>query len=73
MITSRVRRGLLAVALGIASLVVTGTGAAPSAGAAEPNGYPSVEVTDLKTGKTVNLSTNNGGKLPTLAWFWAPH
>jgi hypothetical protein len=74
MTTSRIRRGILAAALGISALVATTTGISPSASAAEEvKGYPAVQVTDLKTGKTVDLSLNNGGKLPTLAWFWAPH
>jgi hypothetical protein len=74
MTTSRIRRGLLAAVLGIAALGATTTGASPSASAAEEaKGYPSVQVTDLKTSKTVDLASNNGGKVATLAWFWAPH
>ncbi len=48
-------------------------GSSTPASAQEVKGYPSVKVVDLKTGKTVNLASNNNGKLPTLAWFWAPH
>ncbi len=70
---SRLRRGFIAAALGIAALVATATGSPSASAAEEVKGYPAVEVVDLKTGKTVDLSTNNGGKLPTLAWFWAPH
>jgi outer membrane protease len=63
--------GVLA-AIAVTASVVAGT-SRPAAAQGSINGYPKVNVVDLKTGKKVDLASNNGGKLPTLAWFWAPH
>lgn len=37
------------------------------------NDVPKVVVTDLRTGKPVNLPSIVDGKKPILVWFWAPH
>jgi hypothetical protein len=66
-------RALFKSALAVTSIVGLVAGPAPRASAQDIKGYPSVKVVDIKTGKTVDLASNNGGKLPTLAWFWAPH
>lgn len=66
-------RALFKTGLAVTSIAAVVVGPAPRASAQEIKGYPSVNVVDLKTGKTVNLASNNGGKLPTLAWFWAPN
>lgn len=34
---------------------------------------PAMNVTDVKTGKTVALATTFDGTKPMLVWFWAPH
>jgi hypothetical protein len=70
---SMVKRLVVASAATAALFATTVTGPAAPASAQTVKGYPSVKVVDLKTGKTVNLATNNTTKLPTLAWFWAPH
>ena len=66
-------RALFKTGLAVTSIAAMVAGPATRASAQEIKGYPSVKVVDLKTGKTVDLAANNGGKLPTLAWFWAPH
>jgi hypothetical protein len=60
------------LALGIVGVPAI-SGNAPASAQEDIKGYPSISVTDIKTGKSVNLSTLNATKLPTLAWFWAPH
>ena len=34
---------------------------------------PDVDVVDVVTGATVNVSTLAPGDKPLLVWFWAPH
>jgi hypothetical protein len=71
-ITTRLRRGVLAITMVAAAAVAVMGGPTPTAQAADVKGFPKVTVIDLATGKNADLSVNNGGKLPTLAWFWAP-
>jgi hypothetical protein len=71
--TTRFKRGIFAVMIAGGVVVASAGGPAPQAQAAEVKGFPSAKVFDLQTGKEVDLAVNNGGKLPTLAWFWAPH
>ncbi len=72
--TSYMPRRLAFVAtVAVATLTTVGVGpSSPASAQQSVKGYPAVKVVDLKTGKTVSLASNNGGKLPTLAWFWAP-
>ncbi len=72
-IGKRLKRVLLATVVSAATLTAVTGGPTPTAQAAELKGFPKVTVVDLYTGKNVDLAVNNGGKLPTLAWFWAPH
>jgi hypothetical protein len=72
-ISTRLKRGVLAVMIAGGALVAVAGGPTPQAQAADIKGFPSAKVFDLQTGKEVDLAINNGGKLPTLAWFWAPH
>jgi hypothetical protein len=75
------KRSKLAAALAL-TLVGGGSLLAPTLGTpasaavvaqADATGYPSLSVTNILTGKKVNLSKYNTSKVPTLAWFWAPH
>jgi uncharacterized iron-regulated membrane protein len=61
--------------LGALTVTTAPVGAAPLAAVTQEDvkGYPSLAVTDITTGKAVNLSKFNTTKVPTLAWFWAPH
>ncbi len=70
---SMFKRFVVAGAATAALFATAVAGPAAPASAQSVKGYPSVKVVDLKTGKTVNLAVNNATKLPTLAWFWAPH
>jgi hypothetical protein len=42
-------------------------------GAAAASVLPAVEVLDVPSGTTVDLSSLIPADLPTLLWFWAPH
>ena len=50
------------------------TTAAPSTAQPAPVAFdlPSVELTNVRTGSTVNLTSVADGK-PLVLWFWAPH
>jgi hypothetical protein len=43
-----------------------------AASATSASGFPSVTVTDITSGKGVNLSTLATTKTPVLFWMWAP-
>ena len=36
--------------------------------------FPSVDVSNISDGSTINFQSEfSGGDLPVLLWFWAPH
>ena len=47
--------------------------AAKAAAAKAANPLPVMNVTDVKTGKSVALASFVNGTRPVLVWFWAPH
>jgi hypothetical protein len=70
----RWRRVAAAVGLGLAATTfVSGVNPTTAQAQTKIKGFPAITVTNVVTGKAVKLSTLNTGKLPTLAWFWAPH
>ena len=57
----------------VQSPLAVGAATTLSTAAKVTNPLPSVSVTDVRTGKSVNLASVFSGKKPLLVWFWAPH
>lgn len=69
------KRSIIAALLLALVAVACGDGeaVAPTSSAASESDLPDVDVVDVVTGATVNVSALAPGDKPLLVWFWAPH
>ena len=64
---------VLAAAPSLSATTATTKPVPKAAGAKAANPLPVMNVTDVKTGKSVALASFVNGTRPVLVWFWAPH